>query len=106
MHYNYSPCLQLGQLVGSDMVRFTMIKSLNISLSAIFLQYLSILLTITSLFNVSPSLSDALTPKELGQVTAARKKIMVLLNRYLRLKFGPKKASSKVYQLFLLKRLN
>ncbi len=50
----------------------------------------------TSLFSINASMNEALDAGELRAIGDARKKVLLLLTRYLRLKFGPKKASSKV----------
>jgi hypothetical protein len=71
-------CLfQIGSQVGTD-------------------QYLACMLILANLLNTSPAVSEMLPASELAAVDLARKHVLVMLNRYLKLKFGPKKASSKV----------
>ena len=57
---------------------------------------LSCLLVMASLLNLSPASEELLSRTELELVRRARENAGVMLNRYLKLKVGPKKAETKV----------
>ena len=49
-----------------------------------------------SLLNLSPTSEEILSRAEVDSVRRARENAGVMLNRYLKLKLGPKKAETKV----------
>ena len=57
---------------------------------------LSCLLVMASLLNLSPTSEEILSRAEVDSVRRARENAGVMLNRYLKLKLGPKKAETKV----------
>ena len=57
---------------------------------------LSCLLVMASLLNLSPASEEVLSRAEVDSVRRARENAGVMLNRYLKLKLGPKKAETKV----------
>ena len=67
-------------------------------------QFLTCLLVVANLFSLPES--DACDPgldrEELMVVAQTRRQVALLLNRYLRVKYGPKKASSKTHHHFYL----
>ena len=58
-------------------------------------QMLSCLLVMASLLNLSAASEEMLSRAEVDAVRRARENAGVMLNRYLKLKLGPKKAETK-----------
>ncbi len=66
-------------------------------------QFLTCLLTMTHLFTTFGGSSEAaMDAADASAIANARRAVVVLLNRYLKAKHGPKKASSKTYHHFYL----
>ncbi len=67
-------------------------------------QFLTCLLVLAHLFSLSDSAADELDLDrgERQTVFQTRRQVALLLNRYLRVKYGPKKASSKTHHHFYL----
>ncbi|XP_059095032.1 uncharacterized protein LOC131889844 isoform X2 [Tigriopus californicus] len=73
-------------------------------------QFLTCLLIMVNLLTLSPEASASLPLEDDRAVAKHRHHLYLMLNRYLRIKFGPKKASSKThhhsYLISLLKRVS
>lgn len=65
-------------------------------------QFLTCLLIMAHIFNLSNDTERLLSPREASHIRKTKSQIVLLLNRYLRTKFGPKKASSKTHHHFYL----